>query len=109
LAVLGIDESTKRPRAAPDFSYMLVGVVYCTRVLAVKILLLAATRKERQLRSQERENFITIRRKYLVDGLYSLFSEMLSLLAYLKYIALNAVNTLMLMWSNNCDTLYLRG
>jgi hypothetical protein len=66
-------------------------------VLAVEILLLAATRKERQLRSQERENFITIRRKYLVDRLYSLFSEMLSLLAYSKHIALNAANTLMSM------------
>jgi hypothetical protein len=76
---------------------MLAEVVYCTRVLAVKILLPAATRKERQLRSQEQENFITIRRKYLVDRLYSLFSKMLSLLAYLKHIALNATNTPMLM------------
>ena len=65
-------------------------------MLAVKILLLAATRKERQLRSQEQENFITIRRKYLVDRSYSPFSEMLSLLAYSKHIALNAANTLML-------------
>ena len=109
LAVLGIDESTKRLRGAPDFSYMLAGVVYCTRVLAVEILLPAATRKERQLRSQERENFITTRRKYLVDGSYSPFSEMLSLLAYSKHIALNAANAPMSMWSNNRDTLYLRG
>jgi hypothetical protein len=34
---------------------------------------------------------------------------MISLLAYLKHIARQAANTLMLMWSNNRDTLYLRG
>jgi hypothetical protein len=95
--VLGINKSTRRLRGASNFSYILAGVVYCTRVLAVEILLLAATRKKRQLRSQERENFITTRKKYLVDRSYSPFSEIISLLAYLKHIALNAANTLMSM------------
>ena len=107
--MLGINKSTRRLRGASDFSYMLAGVVYCTRVLAVEILLPAATRKERQLRSQERENFIITRKKYLVDGSYSPFSEMISLLAYSKHIARQAANTPMSMWSNNRDTLYLRG
>ena len=36
LAVLGIDEETNRLRVAEDYSYMLAGMVYCTRVLAVE-------------------------------------------------------------------------
>ena len=90
LAVIGIDETTNRLREAHDYSYMLAGVVYCIRVLAVQILLPAANR--RQQTEQDRENFIRARKQYLVDGTYSPFSEMLSLLAYSKHIALNTAN-----------------
>ena len=44
LAVIGIDETTNRLREAHDYSYMLAGVVYCIRVLAVEILLSATNR-----------------------------------------------------------------
>lgn len=36
LAVLGIDTRTNRLRTAKNFSYMLAGMVYCVRVLAVE-------------------------------------------------------------------------
>ena len=46
LAVLGIDASTHRLRAAKHYSYMLAGVVYCMRVLCVEQLLPSAHRSE---------------------------------------------------------------
>jgi hypothetical protein len=39
LAVLGIDEETRRLRQANDFSYILAGIVYCIRMIAVEIIL----------------------------------------------------------------------
>jgi hypothetical protein len=39
LAVLGINEETRRLREANDFSYMLAGMVYCIRVIAAEIIL----------------------------------------------------------------------
>jgi TctA family transporter len=47
LAVLGIDEEIGRLRQANDFSYMLAGVVYYVRVLAVEIIL-PSTKRENQ-------------------------------------------------------------
>jgi hypothetical protein len=46
LAILGIDTQINRLRTAKNYSYILAGVVYCTRVLAVEKLLPAAGRKE---------------------------------------------------------------
>ena len=46
LAVLGIDEEINLLRQANDFSYMLAGVVYCVRVLAVEIILLSTERED---------------------------------------------------------------
>jgi hypothetical protein len=46
LAVLGIDIQTNRLRTAKNYSYILAGVTYCTRVLAVEKLLPAAGREE---------------------------------------------------------------
>ncbi|OAG13416.1 hypothetical protein CC77DRAFT_922569, partial [Alternaria alternata] len=39
LAVLGIDPEIRRFRTAKNYSYMLAGVVYCTRVLGAAKLL----------------------------------------------------------------------
>lgn len=44
LAVLGIEEEQRRLRQANDFSYMLAGIVYCVRVLAVEIILPSGAR-----------------------------------------------------------------
>jgi hypothetical protein len=46
LAVLGIDEEIGQLRQANDFSYMLAGVVYCMRVLAVEIILPTTERED---------------------------------------------------------------
>ena len=92
LAVLGINKTTNRLREAHDYSYMLARVVYCIRVLAIKIMLPAANRQQQS--EQERENFIRARQQYLVNSTYSPFSEMPSLLAYSKHIALNIANAL---------------
>lgn len=46
LAMLGVDEEIGRLRQANDFSYMLAGVVYCVRVLAVEIILPSTKRED---------------------------------------------------------------
>lgn len=38
LAILGIDEETRRLRQANDFPYMLAGVVYYMRMIAVEVI-----------------------------------------------------------------------
>ncbi len=90
LAVLGINEDTNRLRGGNDFSYMLAGVVYCSRVLAVEILLPSVERDEQTVDDDRR--FLQQRQEYLADGSFSPMSKMLSLLAYGKHIALNHGN-----------------
>jgi hypothetical protein len=91
LAVLGIDEEINRLRQANDFSYMLVGVVYCVRVLAVEIIL-PSTEREDQNKEDDRR-FRQVRGGYLADGSYSVMSKMLSMLAYGKHLAINYSNS----------------
>lgn len=105
LAVLGIDTQTDRLRTAKNYSYMLAGVVYCTRVLAVEKLLPAAQRDKQTEEDQDR--FLDVRKKYLADGSYSLMSAMLSLLAYSKHAAMNKGNAGNTYWSPNKKTFYL--
>lgn len=45
LVVLGIDEENKRLRTGNDYSYMLAGLVYCLRVVALERLLPSARRE----------------------------------------------------------------
>jgi hypothetical protein len=91
LAVLGIDTETRRLRTAKNYSYILAGIVYCIRVLFTEALLPAAQREEQT--DDNRNRFLKMRRQYLADRSYSLISKMLSLLAYSKYIRLNAGNS----------------
>lgn len=107
LAILGIDEESNRLRPAADFSYMLAGVVYCIRVLAVEILLPSAEREHQG--DTERSRFIEKRRNYLADGSYSPMSTMISLLAYGKHIALNTGNAASTQWSRDMKVLRLHG
>jgi len=107
LAVLGIDGAMDRLRTAKNYSYMLAGVVYCTRVVAVEALLPSAKRNEQG--DMEREEFLRKRKDFLSDGSYSPMSEMLSLLAYRKFIALNAGNSGNAYWSKDRKTFYLNG
>ncbi|KAB2099620.1 hypothetical protein AG0111_0g12033 [Alternaria gaisen] len=107
LAVLGIDTQTNRLRTAKNFSYMLAGVVYCVRVLAVEKVLPAAERNDQT--EEDRERFLAMRRQYLADGSYSPMSIMLSLLAYGKHAALNEGNAGNAYWSPDKKVFYLSG
>ncbi|KAI1668018.1 hypothetical protein L13192_07154 [Pyrenophora tritici-repentis] len=107
LAVLGIDTETGRLRTAKNYSYMLAGMVYCTRVLFAEALLPAAQREEQT--DEDRNRFLEMRKQYLADGSYSPMSEMISLLAYGKYIGLNAGNSGNASWSKDKKIFYLNG
>jgi hypothetical protein len=107
LAVLGIDAAMDRLRTAKNYSYMLAGVVYCTRVIAVEALLPSAKRDGQG--DAEREEFLRQRKDFLSDGSYSAMSEMLSLLVYGKFVALNAGSSGNVYWSKDKKTFYLNG
>ena len=96
LAVLGIDQENRRLRNGNDFSYMLAGVVYCTRVIALEILLPGEQRSTQ--REAEFQAFLEQQKEYLADGTMSPMSTMISLLAYGKYIALNHGNAGSIFW-----------
>jgi hypothetical protein len=111
-AVLGIDKEMGRLRTAKNYSYMLAGVLYCMRVLAVEKLLPAAEREEEKQFTEEqaeeaRERFLEKRRQFLADGSYSPMSECLSLLAIGKHIALAAGNSGNAYWSKDKKIFYL--
>jgi len=107
LAVLGIDAEMDRLRTAKNYSYMLAGVVYCIRVVAIEALLPSSMRDEQG--DVERKEFLQIRKEFLADGSYSPMSEMLSLLAYGKFVALNAGNSGNAYWSRDKKIFYLNG
>lgn len=90
LAVLGINEETRRLREANDFSYMLAGMVYCIRVIAAEIILPSEEREDQD--DEDDERFKQIRDNFLADGTYSVMSKALSILAYGKSIAMNHSN-----------------
>ena len=54
LAVLGINEETRRLREANDFSYMLASIAYCIRVIAVEIILPSEEREDQNDKDDER-------------------------------------------------------
>lgn len=107
LAVLGIDEENKRLRTGNDYSYMLAGLVYCLRVVALERLLPLARREQQG--EAEVESFLECRRKYLADGSMSAMSTMISLLAYGKYLAMNHSNPGMMFWEKGGRVLRMHG
>jgi hypothetical protein len=107
LAVLGIDEEIGRLRQANDFSYMLAGVVYCVRVLAVEIILPSTERENQD--EEDDKRFRQMRGEYLADGSYSVMSKMLSMLAYGKHLAMNHGNAGAVSWSEDRLVLSYRG
>jgi hypothetical protein len=75
---------------AKNYTYMLVGVVYCMQLLSVEKLLLAAQR-DKQI-DEDCKQFLQIRKQHLANSSYSLISKVLSLLAYEKFVAITASN-----------------
>ncbi|TKA62306.1 hypothetical protein B0A55_12932, partial [Friedmanniomyces simplex] len=96
-----------RLRQANDFSYMLAGVVYCTRVLAIEVILPSDQRQEQN--DEDDKRFRQVRDEYLADGTYSVVSKMISLLAYGKTIALSHNNTGSVSWSLDRTVVQYRG
>ncbi|KAF2179191.1 hypothetical protein K469DRAFT_801490, partial [Zopfia rhizophila CBS 207.26] len=84
---------------------MLARVVYYTRVIVFKALL-PSTEREKQ-READQKGFLQKRKNYLADGSYSPMSEMLSLLAYGKFVALNTRNSGNAFWSRDKKIFYL--
>jgi hypothetical protein len=108
-AILGIDGENNRLRRASDYTYMLAGLVYDVRILAVEILLPSDKREEQAQDTTAREHFLQQRAMYLVDGTSTPMSTMISLLAYGKHIAMNEGNAGMVSWSQDRQTLYYKG
>lgn len=107
LAVLGINEQTRRLRAANDFSYMLGGVVYCVRLVAIEIIMPKESRRTESKADDKR--FLKLRSKHLADGSFSAMAHMVSLLAYSKHIALNHTNAGAISWSRDGREMQYRG
>ena len=79
------------------------------RVLGAELLLLAAKR-ERQLNEPSwAKRFLEWWREYLSDGGGTPMSELINLLAYRKYVALNSSNAATITWSRNKDTIFYKG
>ncbi|KIW16537.1 hypothetical protein PV08_03725 [Exophiala spinifera] len=109
VAVLGIDEENRRLREAINFSYVVAGLVWSIRVLAVEILLPAHKRETQPDSHERRLKFQRYRREYLVDGSSTPMSELINLLAYGKYIALNTSNAGSMTWSRDGEIIYYHG
>ncbi|CAC9887931.1 unnamed protein product, partial [Aureobasidium pullulans] len=107
MAVLCIDEEMGRLRDANRFSFILAGVVYCTRVFAVEAILPSA---ERDCQGEDDDKkFLETRERYLADGGYSPMSKMLSLLAYGKLIARDHGNQGAVLWDSGNKNVSLHG
>jgi hypothetical protein len=107
MAVLGIDEENNRLKEANDYSYMLAGLVYCTRVIGLERLLPSKNRQQQA--DADYEMFLQQRRQFLADGSMSVASNMISLLAYGKHIALNYGNAGGVFWEEEAQALNLHG
>jgi hypothetical protein len=109
VAVLGIDEENRRLREAVNFSYVVAGLVWSLRVLAAEILLPAHQRESLPDGQERRLSFQRHRQTYLADGCGCPMSELINLLAYGKYIALNTSNAGSITWSRDNATIYFHG
>ncbi|CAD0099048.1 unnamed protein product [Aureobasidium mustum] len=87
MAVMGIDETNARLRDGNDYSYMIAGLVYVSRIVAAEALLPSLDRENQG--EADFEAFLEQRKEFLADGSMSVMGEMLSLLAYGKKIAKN--------------------
>ncbi|KAK5162702.1 uncharacterized protein LTR77_011237 [Saxophila tyrrhenica] len=86
---------------------MLAGIVYCTRVVGVEVILPVNEREEQG--DEDDKRFRQVRDEYLADGTYSVMSKMLSLLAYGKSVAMSHNNAGMISFSLNRTVMNFRG
>ena len=88
--MLGINSEIDYLRIAKHYLYMLTSIVYYVRVLTIEKLLSAVQRDEET--DKNCNCFLVKRQKFLANRLYSLISEIISLLTYSKLVALAASN-----------------
>lgn len=102
-AVLGIVEDENRLCRGDKYSYMLAGFMYCVQVLFVKHTLPAATWAEQT--AEDIDQFLKLRKKFLVVGSYSLCSFLIKMLGYGKTISMQKINQPSITWTwskSNC-------
>jgi hypothetical protein len=107
MAILGIDADNSRLRTGNDYSYMLARLLYCTRVIGLELMLLSNRRTTQGV--PEFDAFLEKRKQFLADGSMSAVSNMISLLAYGKHIALNYGNASGVFWENGRQIMNLHG
>ncbi len=107
MAILGIDAENNRLRTGNDYSYMLAGLLYCARVVGLELMLPCAHRKTQGV--PEFDAFLERRKQFLADGSMSAISNMISLLAYGKHIALNHGNAGGVFWEADRRIMNLHG
>jgi len=98
-AVLGIVEDENRLRRGDEYSYMLAGFMYCVRVLFVEHTLPAATRGEQT--ADDIDQFLQLRKKYLVVGSYSPCSFLIKMLGYGKTMSMQKINQPSITWTRS--------
>jgi hypothetical protein len=76
---------------------MLASIVYYIRVIAVEVILPSEEREDQG--DKDNERFKRTRDDFLADGIYSVMSKALSMLAYSKSIAMNYSNARSISWS----------
>jgi len=106
-AVLGINEELLRLRPGNNYLYMLAGIVYYVRVLAVEVLLPSAERDSQDGHSKKR--FLKKRRQFLADSLYSAMGKLLSLLVYSKSLIMSHSNAGAVFWSRDRQVMTYKG
>ncbi|KAL5420973.1 hypothetical protein PMIN05_012606 [Paraphaeosphaeria minitans] len=89
-AVLRFNSETRQLHTAKNYSYLVAGMVYCVQVISVKHLLPPAQREQQGL--VERNHYLNLRKRFLADKSFSPTSQLLSLLAYGKFISINTSN-----------------
>jgi superfamily II DNA helicase RecQ len=107
MAILGIDAENNRLRTGNDYSYMLAGLLYCTRVVGLELMLPSNRRTTQGV--PEFDAFLEKRKQFLADGSMSAVSNMISLLAYGKHIALNHGNAGGVFWEMERRVMNLHG
>lgn len=112
-AVLGIDGDNNRLYRGDEYSFKLAGFIYCIRVMFVEHALPAATRAEQT--THDIDNFLEMRKKYLVVRGYNPTGELIKWMGYGKTMSMQKTNQPSITWSRSSesrpdkDVLYFHG
>ncbi|KAG6321567.1 hypothetical protein E4U22_001720 [Claviceps purpurea] len=82
MAILGIYGEEARHKEGHECSFMVAGLLYCSRVIASEILL--PSKEREQQGDAEYEVFLQKRKESMPDGSMSVFSNMINLLFFAR-------------------------